>query len=174
MAVLVLIALAIREDLIRNRIPNVLTAAGAATGVALAYVAGGRTGLADAFGGVVVGLLVLLPFYLLRGMGAGDVKFMAAAGAFVGTVGAFWAAALALLAGGALALAVVACRLVAPERGWQELTKADAGGSTQLAWKVSIARKERFPYAVPIGVGVLGALWMDGSLSQLYATLGLL
>lgn len=107
-------------------------------------------------------------------MGAGDVKLMAAAGAFVGTGGAFWAAALALLAGGTLAVAIIAWRLLAPQRIWQGSTVADGSGSAQFARKVSIARKERFPYAVPIGVGVLGALWMDGSLTQLYSTLGLL
>jgi prepilin peptidase CpaA len=172
--VLVLIGWAAREDLIKNRIPNAITAAGAVAGVVLAYIAAGKSGLTDALGGALVGLAIFLPFYLLRGMGAGDVKLMAAAGAFVGTGGAFWAAALALIAGGTLALAIIARRLFARQRAWQASATTDASRSLKLATQVSIARKERCPYAVPIGVGVLGALWMDGSVTQLYAMLGLL
>lgn len=174
LAGLVLVALAIREDLIRNRIPNALTAAGAVTGLALAYLADGKMGFAQGLGGILVGLAVLLPFYLLRGMGAGDVKLMAAAGAFVGVEGVLWAAALALLAGGVFAVAIVVSRVIAPHRGWHGSTSGETGASAPLAWQVLIARKERFPYALPIGVGVLGSLWMDGSLNQLYTTLGLL
>lgn len=170
---LVLVGWAAREDLIRNRIPNALTAAGAVSGAVLAYIAAGKSGLTDALGGALVGLIIFLPFYLLRGMGAGDVKLMAAAGAFVGTGGAFWAAAWALLAGGALAFVIIAWRFFAQQRTWQWASTADASRSVRLARMFSIARKERFPYAVPIGVGVLAALWMDGSVSHLYVTLGL-
>ena len=50
----------------------------------------------------------MLPLYLLRAMGAGDVKLMAMVGVFVGPLGALSVALLTFVAGGVLALAVAA------------------------------------------------------------------
>lgn len=54
--------------------------------------------------GWVTGLALLLPLYLLRIMGAGDVKLMAMTGAFLGPQATVGALLCVLLAGGVLAL----------------------------------------------------------------------
>lgn len=59
-------------------------------------------------GGAATGLLLFLPLYALRGMAAGDVKLMAAVGAFAGSALAFRIALGAALAGGAIALFMAA------------------------------------------------------------------
>jgi prepilin peptidase CpaA len=64
--------------------------------------------LATAFLGALLGLALLLPFYARRGVGAGDVKLLAALGALVGPQMLLWIALFTGLVGGALSLAVLA------------------------------------------------------------------
>lgn len=93
-------------DLRSRRIPNALTFGGAA--IALLYSLtsschhGG--GFFWALGGMCLGLVLMLPLYLLRAMGAGDVKLMAMAGAFLGPDGAWHAVVFVFIAGGIAAL----------------------------------------------------------------------
>lgn len=78
-----LLLLAVRSDLEGQRIPNPLVAWGALAALAAAMLPGGM-GLAPALAGLCLGLVALLPLYALRALGAGDVKLMAAVGAYVG------------------------------------------------------------------------------------------
>jgi prepilin peptidase CpaA len=71
-------------DLRSRRIPNWLTVPGLLIGVAANTVLGGWTGLKTSLVGAAVGLALLLPFVLLRSLGAGDWKLAGALGAFVG------------------------------------------------------------------------------------------
>jgi prepilin peptidase CpaA len=67
-----------------RRIPNWLTVPGLLLGVILNVVFGGWIGLKASLLGVGLGLALLLPFVLLRSLGAGDWKLAGAIGAFVG------------------------------------------------------------------------------------------
>jgi prepilin peptidase CpaA len=71
-------------DLRSRRIPNWLTLSGAAVGVVANTALGGVSGLKTSLLGLVVGLGLLLPFVLLRSLGAGDWKLAGALGAFTG------------------------------------------------------------------------------------------
>jgi prepilin peptidase CpaA len=71
-------------DLRSRRIPNWLTVPGLALGVGLNTFFNGRAGLKTSLLGVLVGLGLLLPFVLLRSLGAGDWKLAGALGAFAG------------------------------------------------------------------------------------------
>ena len=71
-----------------SRLPNWLTIGGLGAGLALGALPGG-IGLADATLGAASALALLLPLWLLRATGAGDVKLLAAAGAFTGVPGVF-------------------------------------------------------------------------------------
>lgn len=109
--------MAIEADQRERRIPNVLVVFTLVAGVALHALgpANERAGLFSAFPGalgagqallgVLAGLLIFLPFYFFGAMGAGDVKFMAALGAFTGPWEAIGLALTVLVAGGVLALA---------------------------------------------------------------------
>jgi prepilin peptidase CpaA len=171
--VLVLLALAVREDLIRNRVPNKLNAAGLLLGLGLMWAAAGSHGLADAAAGAAVGGTLMLPFYVLRGMGAGDVKLMGASGAFLGFEGALLATGLSLIAGGVLAFGYVLWRLVEPPSPLQEVAmhRFRTRGWRAIA-VLSTVRQERFPYAVAIAVGVAMTLWLQGSLAAFAMALG--
>ena len=72
----------------------------------LLYHAFPGAGIWHAFEGVGVGLAIMLPLYLLRAMGAGDVKLVAMLGAWLGPWGIAIAALLSYIAGGVLALAI--------------------------------------------------------------------
>jgi prepilin peptidase CpaA len=67
-----------------RKIPNWLTVPALPTGLILAAVLWGWTGVKTSLEGAGISLGVLLPFVLVRGLGAGDWKFMGALGAFLG------------------------------------------------------------------------------------------
>src|SRR6185436_20859653 len=76
-------------DIRSRRIPNVLTFGAAVAAVLFPGATAGTSGLLVALGGWVVGLLLFLPFFALGGMGGGDVKLLAALGAWIGPRDAF-------------------------------------------------------------------------------------
>ena len=67
-----------------RRIPNWLTVSGFVAGVAIHVFLQGWGGLKASLLGALVGLGLLLPFVLLRSLGAGDWKLAGALGAFTG------------------------------------------------------------------------------------------
>jgi len=67
-----------------RRIPNWLTVPGLLLGIALNSAFGGWSGMKASLLGALIGLACLLPFVLLRSLGAGDWKLAGALGAFVG------------------------------------------------------------------------------------------
>jgi prepilin peptidase CpaA len=67
-----------------RRIPNWLTLSGAALGIGLNGLLAGQPGVQASLLGLLVAMAIYVPLYLLRGMGAGDVKLMAALGALAG------------------------------------------------------------------------------------------
>jgi prepilin peptidase CpaA len=153
---------AVRADLLAHRIPNLLTGSLLLVGLVLQAASGGPSALGQAALGVLVGLAILMPLYILRATGAGDVKFLAAAGALLGPYWAALAGAYTLIGGGALALSYVACRAMSA-----------AMEPTGAPWPLRVhyacerarqARRERFPYAVAIAAGALGAAIQRGDL----------
>src|SRR5436190_14463152 len=91
-------------DLRSRRIPNLLTFGGAAAAIVFSLVVHGLPGLWTSLGGWFAGFALFLPFWLLGGMGAGDVKLLACLGAWLGPQVTLWAALYASIAGGGMAL----------------------------------------------------------------------
>jgi len=163
-AALAVAAAGCATDLRSGRIPNLLTF-GAAAGAAGFHLADqGLSGLGLALGGWLVGGLLFLPLYVLRGMGGGDVKLMAALGAWIGPGLALWLALYAALAGGVLALVVA----IARGRLRQSLANVWSilvfwrivGMQPHPVFTIDSSPSIRLPYAVPIAVGLGVTLWL--------------
>jgi prepilin peptidase CpaA len=102
---------AVIEDLRSRTISNWTTLGAMAAGVLYHVVTGGWAGLGSSLLGLIVGFLAFLVFYLLGGMGGGDIKLMAGFGAILGgAVASGQAAIFAAAVGGILALAVLGFR----------------------------------------------------------------
>ena len=82
-AALIIASAACATDLHDRRIPNWLTFGASAAALAVAYATGGQAGVQHAAGGWATGFFLFLPLFLLGGMGAGDVKLLAALGAWL-------------------------------------------------------------------------------------------
>ena len=151
-----IVACAVYCDLRSHRIPNTLNLVGLIGGLMLQSVAGGLQGLTAGVLGAGVGLACFAPLYVLRGMGAGDVKLLAAVGACLGPLGAFYAALGSLLAGGLGAVSYVVWRAVrASVSSLVHEGLAAAGASAFVAAR--LARRDRLPFALPIAAGGLAA-----------------
>jgi prepilin peptidase CpaA len=84
-------------DLWRRRIPNFLVIPAAGAGLALNFYREHWSGLGFGLKGLGVGFALLILPYALGGMKAGDVKFLAAIGAFLGASDVFRALLATLL-----------------------------------------------------------------------------
>jgi len=156
-------------DLRRHRIPNALTGLGVIAGLALQAVGGGVHGLTSGLLGVGVGLACFAPFYLLRAMGAGDVKLLAAIGAFLGPLGCFYAALASLLVGGVGAISYVLWR---GALAFSTYARDGFGPATAAAFSSArIARRDRLPFALPIAVGGIVVGWYLASSTEFTAWL---
>ena len=82
--ILLLALLAGWTDLRSRRIPNWLTVSAFFAGIAVHSFLEGWGGLKTSLLGAIVGLGLLLPFVLVRSLGAGDWKLAGALGAFTG------------------------------------------------------------------------------------------
>ena len=94
-------------DGLKLKVPNWLTFHLVGGGLAFSAWYGGWPGFLLSLEGCALGLALLMPLYIIGGMGAGDVKLMAGVGAFVGptlTLGAFVASAVV---GGIMGLAMI-------------------------------------------------------------------
>ncbi len=112
-----LLLVAVRTDVKSRRIPNRLVLLGVVSGLLLNTVLPqgygfisalpGALGFWKALAGLGLGFVILLPMYLLRAMGAGDVKLMAMVGAFLGPNAIIGAILVTFIVGGVLTLVVV-------------------------------------------------------------------
>jgi prepilin peptidase CpaA len=162
---LALLVAAAASDLRSYRIPNRLTGAGLLAGVVLAawHAQSPLQGALYALAGAAVGLCALLPLYMLRMLGAGDVKLMAMTGAFLGTYDTLYALVFVLATGGAVALAFavahrVSGRLLANVRLIVTALAVSAVAGTRPVALAGMRSAGRIPYALSICLGTAGFL----------------
>src|SRR5437867_7514856 len=116
--VLVVTGLAVRADVRTRRIPNLLTGPAVLLGLIAHLTFSGTAGLSSAALGMAAAGGLLLPGWLMGWMGAGDVKLMAAVGAWLGFPLGVFAALATLMAGGGLGLLVGARRGALVDAVW--------------------------------------------------------
>lgn len=95
-------------DLAIRKIPNKLLAAAWLTGLVLLGLSRAHdVSLLSAFAGAAMCFFLFLPFYLMRGMAAGDVKLIATLGFLAGPTDGFQIAMLSWCAGGVMAVLIM-------------------------------------------------------------------
>jgi prepilin peptidase CpaA len=152
-------------DLHSRRIPNLLTFGAAAAALVYGGATGGWEGIGSAALGWLIGAVAFIVPFALGGLGGGDVKLLAAIGAWLGPVGAIWVALYTGVAGGVMAVGVA----VASGYLRQALSNVSLLLMHWRVWglrplsEVSLEGSEgpRLAYALPIFAGLVTTLWMQ-------------
>ena len=148
-------------DIQQHRIPNWLTYPGMVLGFGLRTVLFGWKGLLGGLGGWLLGGGVMFLFYMVRAMGAGDVKIMAAIGACVGPGEVTTVLLATAIFGGLLAIAyaIYRRRVVSTLKNVGSVLKFHAWAGVQTHPEVNLDNPQalRMPYGLAIALGTLWA-----------------
>jgi prepilin peptidase CpaA len=163
---LIAIAIAIAAccwDVATSRIPNALTLSAAALAIVFHAFAPAGGGAWFPLVGLAAGLAVFFPMFALRAMGAGDVKLMAALGAWIGWKSIVFVALYGSLAGGVLAL-VVGLRRRYLRQAFSNLKLLATywwveGVKPLPALTLEAKNGVRLPYALAIAAGLAVTVW---------------
>ena len=163
-AVLLVAAIACVWDVRTRRIPNILTFGAAGAALLFQIATGGTDGAMSSAGGWLVGAGALFVAYALGGMGAGDVKLLAALGAWLGPREALWLALYTGVAGGLIALlwATVHGYLIQAVRNlWVLLGYWRLAGIRPMAeLTLATGKGPRLAYATSILAGTVATVWL--------------
>ena len=153
-------------DVKSRRIPNVLTGPAFLLGLSLHFALDGWHGLWTSFlAGLICGA-VFLVFYLAGGMGAGDVKLIAAVGCIAGLPYIAYLLVLTALCGGAMAVALALMRGRLKETlfnvGALAGHHSKKGLQPHPELNVLNASTLRLPYGLAIAAGCSLTLYLQG------------
>ncbi len=151
-------------DFAERRVPNWLNAVLALAGLGAQFAFGGWNGLGVAMLGLLVGFGVLIVPWMMHGMGAGDVKLMAAIGAWLGpwlTLLSFGAGAIIggvaaiimILSTGRAAYAVVNLQTIMTKMKKFDTAFGEYGGAKTFG-----TTSQLLPYGVPLTAGTICVL----------------
>lgn len=152
-----------------RRIPNWLTYTGLTIALIIRTVWGGWPGLKQGLWGALFGGGVFFLFFLVRGMGAGDVKLMAAVSAWVGFHGAVTVMIATAFAGGALAVIYMVFykQVASTMRNVWELLRFHLTSGIRPHPELSLQSPNtiRLPYGLAIAIGTLYLLFSAGNIA---------
>lgn len=150
-------------DVRTQRIPNALTLSAAAVAIVFHAATSGLFGVGLSVSGWLMGALLFFPLFAVRGMGAGDVKLLAAFGAWLGPRDVLYVAAATAILGALFALTLV----IARRRTRQTFTHLSAMVSywsidgVRAVPGLTLAEPSRLAvcYSLPITAGALVTIW---------------
>jgi prepilin peptidase CpaA len=159
-------------DFRRFRVPNRLTFSLCLSGLVFHTAVGGFAGMQYSAVGIAVGFAVLLLFYIMGVMGAGDVKLLAAVGAWIGGTNTLYVFCVAGIATGIHSLVALAWQrrlrvvptvfhvcLVQMMTLGSHVSRSEAGSLAEATARDD-RRRYVMPFAVMIAIGVvLVAVW---------------
>jgi prepilin peptidase CpaA len=152
-------------DLQSRRIPNALTVTGAAAALVLRAPQGWEA-LGNGLLGIGLALLLTMPLFLAKALGGGDVKLLAAVGAFMGPTDLVGACLLIGVLGGLLALAEAvrrgALRTVLINVAYM-FVRWFSPIRRELAPTLTSPEAMAIPYGVPIAIGAIVWWYYGGS-----------
>lgn len=164
LALITVLLISLITDLQQRKILNVVTIPSMVFGLLFHTIMHGFDGFLYSGAGLLVGFGLLLLPYLLGGMGAGDVKLMAAIGALMGTTFVLYSFLFTAIIGGLISLF-----LIVYYKGFKNSIKSLYYGLPFLKGNLGSlvlekSKKDRitFPYGVAIILGTLCAFVWGG------------
>jgi Flp pilus assembly protein protease CpaA len=151
-------------DVWKFLVPNRLTFPLLLTGLVFHLVTGGISGLGVSLVGALCGFAVLIGVHAAGGMGAGDVKFGAAVGAWLGAALTYQVLIAAFLVQGAYALVAIVILRGEPLRNLYRRRKAakDPNANANAKATATVAgrlqRSDRRLWLVPTGAMIAAGL----------------
>ena len=150
------------KDLRTRRLPNVWTLGGLAAGLALQTGWSGLSGLVDGLSAAGICILFLLIPFLVRAAGAGDLKMLAACGAFVGMKSVLLLLLCVSFAGFFVAVGMLVTRKVGAARLKHAFRTLFDWRYDRKAGRAALPPKEdegnRIPFGLAIALGTLATL----------------
>ena len=153
-----LIALCV-SDAKRRILPNVLTLGGGAVALAMAAGLGGMPGFVDALSAAGCAFLFLFIPFLVRAAGAGDVKMIAAAAAFLGLRQIPFFLLATSFAGLFVALVMIALRQVSAARLKHAFRTLFDWRYDRKAGRAALPPKDDERARVPFGCAIAIGTW---------------
>jgi len=148
-------------DVREHRIPNWLTYPGIILGVVLRWLAFGWNGLGTALAGCLLAGGIVFLFYVVRALGAGDVKLLAAIGSLVGPGHVVVVLLATAICGGVLGIvyALYRGRLGTTLRNVGSVLKFHSGSGLSVHPELNLDNPSalRMPYGLAIATGTLYA-----------------
>lgn len=150
-----------------RRIPNWLNLAGVLAGITVNTWISGLSGLKSSAAGLGLAFAVYIVLYLLRAMGAGDVKLMAALGAIAGPDAWIRIFLLACILGGVIAIILLLTKGRVATTLWnvgfilKELSQFRAPYMKREELDVHNPKAVTLPHGVSIALGVLVFVVLD-------------
>ena len=149
-------------DLSTRRIPNALSFPAMVAGIVVNMALFGLPGALVGLAGLLTATAIFLPVFALGGIGGGDVKMMAAVGAFLGPELTLAAMVFGMVLGGVVMVVVLARRGVLVEK---------LRATAMMLWSAFSIRSLEplrapatepgaiaLPYSVPLALGTVAAL----------------
>lgn len=147
------------HDLRHYRITNLSVIVTLLAGIAWSFALGSLSGLGQSLAGIAVGFLLLIVFYSVGGVTAGDVKWMAALGAWYGSKGVI---GVFLVSGGILGLLsllwMFSSAITPVERKpFEHDADPQHKGTKRIDQVYESKDRRRFmiPYALPVAIAVV-------------------
>lgn len=151
-------------DYAERRVPNWLNATIALVGLGLQFAFFGWSGVGVGLLGMLVGFGTLIVPWMMHGMGAGDVKLMAAIGCWLGPALTLWSFCVGAVLGGIAAVAMI----VSTGRTVHALANIQTIRNKLRRWDTAFgeyggarsfgATSQLLPYGVPLTFGTIGVL----------------
>ena len=153
------------KDLKTRWLPNAWTLGGLAAGLIVRFGWGGVAGLLDGIEAVGVCVLFLLIPFLVRAAGAGDLKMLAACGAFVGMRQVLLLLLSVSFSGFFVAVGMLVTRKVGAARMKHAFRTLFDWRYDRAAGRAALPPKEdegnRVPFGVAIALGTLATLILE-------------
>ncbi|MBU2675871.1 MAG: prepilin peptidase [Gammaproteobacteria bacterium] len=166
---LIVVTLCAVTDIRKHRISNSVLLPALLLAFFFYGVLAGLTGLLDSIQGLVLGLALLFPIYIVGGTSAGDVKLLGVVGALLGANGVLIAGIASYAFGGVFGVLFILWRVIEPVVA---TNIAQTGGSSEPSAHAIFRQmsndkpwKAVFPFAPAIACGAYYSLWHLGYLT---------